>query len=45
VSTGAVNFDILADYRPLPLEPGDEGKAAKTSREKAQGDEDGGATP
>ena len=45
VNTGDVNFDILADYRPLPLQMEDQDTAAKDAVEKTKGDEDGGATP
>ena len=45
VAAGAVNFDILADYRPLPLQMEDQDTAAKDAVEKTKGDEDGGATP
>lgn len=34
-STGDVNFDILADYRPLPLEPAETHKKANQSHAEA----------
>jgi type IV pilus assembly protein PilN len=46
VSTStAVNFDILADYRPLQLEAGDEAKPAKTTAKKPDGAMEGRPTP
>ncbi len=30
-----VNFDILADYRPLPLQPGEDEKPAKAAATKS----------
>jgi type IV pilus assembly protein PilN len=46
VSTStAVNFDILADYRPLKVEAGDEDKPAKTTEQKPNGAMEGRPTP
>jgi len=46
VSTStAVNFDILADYRPLQLEAGDEAKPANTTAKKPDGATEGRPTP
>ena len=46
VSTStAVNFDILADYRPLQLEAGDEAKPEKTTAKKPDGATEGRPTP
>jgi type IV pilus assembly protein PilN len=40
----AVNFDILADYRPLPLKPGDEKEQPQRTTNKSKGAV-GGTTP
>jgi type IV pilus assembly protein PilN len=46
VSTStAVNFDILADYRPLPLVADDETKPVKTTGKKPNGSMEGRPTP
>jgi type IV pilus assembly protein PilN len=46
VSTStAVDFNILADYRPLQLEAGDESKPAETSAKKPNGAMEGRPTP
>jgi type IV pilus assembly protein PilN len=44
-ASAAVNFDILADYRPLPLVVDDDTKPAKTNGKKPDGAMEGRPTP
>jgi type IV pilus assembly protein PilN len=45
VSTGDVNFDILADYRPLPLDTSNKVKVDTTSKKKPHVVMEGRSTP
>jgi type IV pilus assembly protein PilN len=45
VSTGDVNFDILADYRPLPLDTSNKVKVDTTSKKKPHVVIEGRSTP